>query len=58
MSLWGDSRSFVAALWEGSSLVEFCLELLGFRGFSQDRLQISFLVGGISWGSIHLTFGI
>ena len=34
------------------------LKLLGFHGSSQDRLQISFLVGGIGWGSIHLTFGI
>ena len=34
------------------------LELLGFRGFSQDQLQISFLVGGIGWGGTHLTFGI
>ena len=23
--LWGDSRSFNATLWEGSSFVEFCL---------------------------------
>ena len=34
------------------------LELLGFHGFSQDWLQISFLVGLIDWGSIHLSFGI
>ena len=34
------------------------LELLGFHGFSQDRLKISFLVGGIGWGSTHLTIGI
>ena len=45
-------------LWEGSSFVELSLALLGFCGFSQNRLQISFLVGGIGWGSIHLTFGI
>ena len=29
------------------------LELLGFCGFSQDRLQISFLASGIGWGSTH-----
>ena len=34
------------------------LVLLGFRGFSQDWLQISCFVGGIDWGSIHLAFGI
>ena len=34
------------------------LVLLGVRGFSQNWLQISFLVVGIGWGSIHLAFGI
>ena len=49
VSLWGDNRSFVATLWEGRPIVcgVLSLELLGFRGFFQDRLQISFLVSGI-----------
>ena len=58
--LWGDNRSFVATLWEGRPIIcgVLSLELLGFRGFFQDQLQISFLVSGIGWGSTHLTFGI
>ena len=34
------------------------LELLGFYGFPHVRWQISSLVGGIGWGSTHLTFRI
>ena len=34
------------------------LGLLGFLGFPCIRCKIVCLVGGIGWGSIHLTFGI
>ena len=34
------------------------LEFLGFHGSPRVRCQIFLLVGGIGWGSIHLTFGI
>ena len=34
------------------------LDLLGFHGFSQDRLQILFLVGGIGLENTLLAFGI
>ena len=34
------------------------LEPLGFHGSPLVRCQIFFLVGGIGWGSVHLTFGI
>ena len=34
------------------------LNLLGFCGSNQEQFRICFLVGGISWGSICLTFGI
>ena len=34
------------------------LELLGFCGFPHVRWLIFYLVGGIGWRSIHLTFGI
>ena len=33
------------------------LEFLGFHGFPHVQCQIFYLVGGIGWGSIHLTFG-
>ena len=33
------------------------LGFLGFHGFSHVRCQIFYLVGGIVWKSIHLTFG-
>ena len=57
--LWGDSSLFVATF-VGRLIVcrVLSLEILGFHGFSQDQLQISFLVGGIGWGSTYLTFGI
>ena len=34
------------------------VKLLGFRGFPHVWWQIFYLVGGIGWGSTHLTFGI
>ena len=33
------------------------LGYLGFLGFPHVRFKIVYLVGGIGWGSIHLTFG-
>ena len=33
------------------------LGFLGFHGFPHVQCQIFYLVGGIGWGSIHLTFG-
>ena len=33
------------------------LRFLGFHGFPHVRCQIFYLVGGIGWGTIHLTFG-
>ena len=33
------------------------LGFLGFHGFPHVRYLIFYLVGGIGWGSIHLTFG-
>ena len=33
------------------------LGFLGFHGFSHVSCQIFYLVGGIGWKSIHLTFG-
>ena len=35
----------------------FSLGFLGFHGFPHVQCQIFYLVGGIGWGSIHLTFG-
>ena len=37
---------------------DLSLELLGFHGFLHVRWQVFHLVGGIGWGSTHLTFGI
>ena len=34
------------------------LGFFGYHGFPHVRCQIFILVGGIGWGSIHLTFGI
>ena len=34
------------------------IESLGFHGSPLVWCQISFLAGGIGWGSVHLTFGI